>query len=44
MAATAAVNRMPQRAGARLEQAAPGQDQMHEPADPADRALLDRYA
>jgi hypothetical protein len=35
---------MPQRAGARLEQAAPGQDQMHEPADPADRALLDRYA
>ena len=41
---TNAVNRLLQRARARLEQAAPDQDQMHEPADPADRALLDRYA
>jgi RNA polymerase sigma-70 factor, ECF subfamily len=41
---TAAVNGMLQRARARLEQAAPDQDQMHEPADPAGRALLDRYA
>jgi RNA polymerase sigma-70 factor (ECF subfamily) len=41
---TAAVNGMLQRARARLEQAAPGEDQIHEPADPADRALLDRYA
>jgi RNA polymerase sigma-70 factor (ECF subfamily) len=41
---TTAVNGMLQRARARLEQAAPGQDQLHEPADPQDRALLDRYA
>jgi RNA polymerase sigma-70 factor, ECF subfamily len=41
---TAAVNGMLQRARARLEEAAPDQDQMHEPADPAGRALLDRYA
>jgi RNA polymerase sigma-70 factor (ECF subfamily) len=41
---TAAVNGMLQRARARLEQAAPDADQIHEPADPADRALLDRYA
>jgi RNA polymerase sigma-70 factor (ECF subfamily) len=41
---TAAVNGMLQRARARLEQAAPDQDQIHEPADPADRALLDQYA
>ena len=41
---TTAVNRMLQRARARLEQAAPDQDQMHEPADPADRDLLDRFA
>ncbi len=41
---TTAVNRLLQRARARLEQAAPDQDQMHEPADPADRVLLDRYA
>jgi RNA polymerase sigma-70 factor (ECF subfamily) len=41
---TAAVNGMLQRARARLEQAAPGEDQIHEPADPAGRALLDRYA
>jgi RNA polymerase sigma-70 factor (ECF subfamily) len=41
---TTAVNGMLQRARARLEQAAPDADQIHEPADPADRALLDRYA
>ena len=41
---TAAVNGMLQRARARLEQAVPDEDQIHEPADPADRALLDRYA
>jgi RNA polymerase sigma-70 factor (ECF subfamily) len=41
---TAAVNGMLQRARARLEQAAPDEDQMHEPADPADRVLLDKYA
>jgi len=41
---TTAVNRLLQRARARLEQAAPDQDQMHEPADPQDRALLDRFA
>ena len=39
-----AVNGLLQRAQARLEQAAPDQDQMHEPADPQDRALLDRFA
>ena len=41
---TIAVNRMLQRARARLEQAAPDQDQLHEPAGPASRALLDQYA
>jgi RNA polymerase sigma-70 factor (ECF subfamily) len=41
---TTAVNGMLLRARARLEQEAPGQDQLHEPADPAGRALLDRYA
>jgi len=41
---TVAVNRMLARARARLEQAAPHEDQIHEPADPAGRALLDRYA
>jgi len=41
---TIAVNRMLHRARARLEQAAPDQDQIHEPADPAGRALLDRFA
>src|SRR5260370_39302095 len=41
---TAAVNGMLQRARARMEQAAPGEDQLNEPADPQDRALLDRYA
>jgi RNA polymerase sigma-70 factor (ECF subfamily) len=35
---------MLQRARAQLKEAAPDQDQIHEPADPADRALLDRYA
>jgi RNA polymerase sigma-70 factor (ECF subfamily) len=41
---TPAVNGMLQRARARLEQAAPGQDRIHEPDDPQDRALLDRFA
>jgi RNA polymerase sigma-70 factor (ECF subfamily) len=41
---TAAVNGTLQRARARLEQAALDEDVMHEPADPGDRALLDRYA
>jgi RNA polymerase sigma-70 factor (ECF subfamily) len=41
---TIAVNGMLQRARARLEQVAPDQDQIHEPNDPADRDLLDRYA
>jgi RNA polymerase sigma-70 factor (ECF subfamily) len=41
---TTAVNRLLQRARARLEQVAPDQDQIHEPADPADRDLLDRFA
>ena len=39
-----AVNGMLQRARARLEQVAPDEDQISEPADPADRAVLDRYA
>jgi RNA polymerase sigma-70 factor (ECF subfamily) len=41
---TTAVNGMLARARARLERAAPDEDQIHEPADPADRDLLDRYA
>src|SRR5487761_97238 len=41
---TAAVNGMLQRARARLEQAAPDQDEIHEPDNPQDRALLDSYA
>jgi RNA polymerase sigma-70 factor, ECF subfamily len=41
---TTAVNRMLQRARARLEQAAPDEDEIHEPADLADRDLLDKYA
>ena len=41
---TTAVNRMLQRARARLEQVAPEEDQIHEPADPAARDLLDKYA
>jgi RNA polymerase sigma-70 factor (ECF subfamily) len=40
----AAINGMLRRARARLEQAAPDADQMHEPAESGDRALLDRYA
>jgi len=41
---TTAVNGMLQRARARLGEVAPGEDQIHEPADPQDRALLDRFA
>jgi RNA polymerase sigma-70 factor (ECF subfamily) len=41
---TTAVNRLLQRARARLEQVAPDEDQIHEPADLADRDLLDKYA
>jgi RNA polymerase sigma-70 factor (ECF subfamily) len=41
---TVAVNGTLQRARARLEQAAPQEDQIHEPANPADVALLDRFA
>jgi RNA polymerase sigma-70 factor (ECF subfamily) len=41
---TIAVNGMLQRARARLEQAAPDEDEIGEPADPADRDLLDKYA
>jgi RNA polymerase sigma-70 factor, ECF subfamily len=41
---TTAVNRLLQRARARLEQVAPDEDRIHEPADPADRDLLDKYA
>ena len=41
---TISVNGMLRRARARLEQAVPDEDQIHEPADPADLALLDRYA
>ena len=41
---TTAVNQLAAAHRARLEQAAPDQGQMHEPADPADRDLLDRYA
>jgi RNA polymerase sigma-70 factor (ECF subfamily) len=41
---TAAVNGMLQRARARLEQVAPDENTIHEPADPQDRALLDSYA
>jgi RNA polymerase sigma-70 factor (ECF subfamily) len=40
---TAAVKSALQRARARLEQAAPVEDQVVEPAGPAQRALLDRY-
>jgi RNA polymerase sigma-70 factor, ECF subfamily len=39
-----AVNGMLQRARDRLEQAAPDEEEIHEPADPVGRALLDRYA
>jgi RNA polymerase sigma-70 factor (ECF subfamily) len=41
---TAAVNSALQRARAQLGQIAPSQDGITEPADPAQRALLDRYA
>jgi RNA polymerase sigma-70 factor (ECF subfamily) len=41
---TTAVNGMLQRARARLEQAAPAEDEIREPASPEDRALADRYA
>ena len=41
---TVATNSALQRARAQLQQAAPSEDEIREPADPADRALLDRYA
>src|SRR5580692_2443499 len=41
---TVAVNGMLQRARARLAEAAPAEDDIHEPASPDDRALADRYA
>lgn len=41
---TAAVNSALQRARAGLREAAPVQDDVHEPADAEQRALLDRYA
>jgi RNA polymerase sigma-70 factor (ECF subfamily) len=41
---TIAVNSMLRRARAQLEQAAPAEGDIHEPADPGDRVLLDRYA
>lgn len=40
---TAAVNSLLQRAHAQLAQAAPDRDDLHEPEDPEQRALLDRY-
>jgi RNA polymerase sigma-70 factor (ECF subfamily) len=41
---TIAVNGMLQRARARMSEAAPAEDDIREPASPADRALADRYA
>jgi RNA polymerase sigma-70 factor, ECF subfamily len=41
---TAAANSVLQRARAQLEQVAPAEDEIREPAGPDDRALLDRYA
>ena len=41
---TTAVNGILQRARARLEQAAPAEDEIREPASPDDRNLADRYA
>jgi RNA polymerase sigma-70 factor (ECF subfamily) len=41
---TTAVNSVLQRARARLAQAGPAEDDIREPTDPADRALLGRYA
>jgi RNA polymerase sigma-70 factor, ECF subfamily len=43
-ASTAAVNSVLQRARARLEQVAPDADELREPDDAGDRALLGRYA
>jgi RNA polymerase sigma-70 factor (ECF subfamily) len=40
---TAAVNSMLQRARAQLDQVAPAEDEVREPTDPGQRALLDRY-
>jgi RNA polymerase sigma-70 factor (ECF subfamily) len=41
---TAAANSVLQRARARLAEVSPAEDELREPANPADRALLDRYA
>jgi RNA polymerase sigma-70 factor, ECF subfamily len=41
---TAAANSVLQRARAHLAEVAPAEDDLREPAEPADRALLDRYA
>ena len=41
---TIAVNGTLQRARARMSEAAPAEDDIHEPASPDDRALADRYA
>jgi len=41
---TAAVNSVLQRARAQLDRVAPAEDELREPADPEDRALVDRYA
>jgi len=41
---TTAANSVLQRARERLEQAAPAEEDLHEPAEAADRTLLDRYA
>jgi len=41
---TAAANSVLQRARAQLAQIAPAENDLREPADPADRTLLDRYA
>jgi RNA polymerase sigma-70 factor (ECF subfamily) len=41
---TTAVNSALQRARAQLHKVAPAEEEMREPADPGDRALLDRYA
>lgn len=41
---TASVNSALQRARAQLQQAAPTEEQLSEPTDPAQRELLDRYA
>jgi RNA polymerase sigma-70 factor (ECF subfamily) len=41
---TAAVNSTLQRARAQLQEVSPAEDEVYEPADPQQRALLDRYA